>query len=171
MTSRFFLIGVIATLGLTAPIPEAMGAETKRDSAEPSAARPKEVRLKGHVVCLTEALGKAYEVEIPTDHEHLYGFKTTDGHYYTLLRNRFSEPLFVEKSLRQKKLALTGKVLPKSDVLTVQKIQSIHHGKLHDVYYYCDVCAIEAVEPGPCMCCQQPVELVEEALHPVGQKE
>ena len=166
MMAKLHLIAVIATLGLAGPLAAASKSAAKPDDAksDQQAVAPKKVRLKGQVVCLTEVMGKAYDIEFPSGHEHRYGFKTTDDHVYTLFRNRFSKPLFVEESLQQKTLVITGKVLPRSNILTVDKIRSIHDGKLHDVYYYCDVCAIKAVEPGPCMCCQQPVELVEKPV-------
>ena len=37
-------------------------------------------------------------------------------------------------------------------------------GVVHDLYYYCDTCAIRAVAPGDCVCCQAPVELVEKPI-------
>jgi len=36
---------------------------------------------------------------------------------------------------------------------------------VQDIYYYCDVCDIQAVAPGPCECCQGPTELVEKPLN------
>ena len=43
-------------------------------------------------------------------------------------------------------------------------IKSIRNGVVHDLYYYCDICAIESVSPAECACCQGPVELVEKPL-------
>ena len=34
-------------------------------------------------------------------------------------------------------------------------------GKLMDVSYWCEVCSIRSVDPGPCFCCQGKVELRE----------
>jgi len=41
------------------------------------------------------------------------------------------------------------------------KFFTVRDGKLYRVRYYCDVCNIEALEPGPCVCCQRPTELQE----------
>ena len=30
-----------------------------------------------------------------------------------------------------------------------------------DLYYWCEVCSIRGVDPGPCACCQAKVELRE----------
>jgi len=46
----------------------------------------------------------------------------------------------------------------------VTKMKSIRNGVVCDLYYYCDICAIRTVAPGPCVCCQAPVELVEKPL-------
>jgi|SRR5437667_11673421 len=124
----------------------------------------REVELRGKVVCLPEEMHKVYQTDLPTNHEHIYGFKTTNGVYYTLLRTKLSEALFADQRLREKELLLTGNVLPKSQILDVTKMRSIRNGVVNDLYYYCDICAIRTVAPGPCVCCQAPVELVEEPL-------
>ena len=61
-------------------------------------------------------------------------------------------------------LLLTGNALPKSQIFDVTKMKSIRNGVVCDIYYYCDICAIRTVAPGPCVCCQAPVELVEKPL-------
>src|SRR5437867_8707215 len=71
---------------------------------------PREVELRGSVVCLPEHMHKLYQTELPTNHEHLYGFKTNDGTFYTLLRTKFSEALFVDKRMREKELIVRGRV-------------------------------------------------------------
>ena len=43
----------------------------------------------------------------------------------------------------------------------VQWLYTIQKGKLFRVRCYCQVCNIVALEPGPCVCCQQPTELQE----------
>jgi hypothetical protein len=49
-------------------------------------------------------------------------------------------------------------------LLDVTRMRSIRNGQVHDLYYYCSICSIKTVAPGPCMCCQGPVELVEKPL-------
>ena len=41
-------------------------------------------------------------------------------------------------------------------------LHSLHHGKLYDLHYFCDICSIDQAEPGPCMCCREEVRLIEE---------
>ena len=124
----------------------------------------REMELQGKVVCLPEEMHRVYHTDLPTNHEHLYGFKTTNGFYYTLLRTRLSEALFADQRLREKELLLSGNALPKSQIFDVTKMKSIRNGVVYDLYYYCDICAIKTVAPGPCVCCQAPVELVEKPL-------
>jgi len=40
-------------------------------------------------------------------------------------------------------------------------LYTLHNGRLYRVRYFCKVCNIVALEPGPCVCCQQPTELQE----------
>jgi len=127
-------------------------------------ARSQEMEVRGIVVCLPEEMHRLYQTDLPTNHEHIYGFKTTNGIYYTLLRTKLSEALFADQRVREKELLLTGNVLPKSQILDVTAMKSVRNGVVYDLYYYCDICAIRTVAPGPCVCCQAPVELVEKPL-------
>lgn len=55
---------------------------------------------------------------------------------------------------------LEGALRP-DGVFEVEKLFTVRSGKLYRVRYYCEVCNIEALEPGNCVCCQQPTELQE----------
>ena len=115
--------------------------------------------LRGRVVCLVEENGKA-----AANHEHVYGFKTTEGKRYKLVRTRLSEALFVDKRLQEKDLLLKGKLSADSESFEPTAIHSVKNGVVHEVYYWCEICAIEAVAPEICVCCQGPVDLVEMPL-------
>ncbi len=52
----------------------------------------------------------------------------------------------------------------------VERVYTLHGGKLYRVRYYCEVCNIEALEPGDCVCCQQPTELQEIPVDDPGAK-
>ena len=120
--------------------------------------------LRGRVVCLPEEMHRLYQAELPTGHEHIYGFKTSDAKYYTILRAKYSEALFADERFRQKELLLKGRVFPGTQIFEPMTIRSIKNGVVHDLYYYCAICDIETVAPGPCECCQGPTELVEKPL-------
>ncbi len=120
-----------------------------------------EIQLRGRVVCLAEEMHTLYRADLPSEHQHLYGFKMEDGTFYTLLRTALSEALFVDKRLREKELIIKGRTFPHTQILEAISLRSVHNGIVHDLYYYCETCAIRAVAPGNCVCCGEPVELVE----------
>jgi hypothetical protein len=135
------------------------------DAAEPKSAEPAQaVEVRGRVVCLAEEMHRLYEVELPTDHPHLYGFKTAEGKYFTLLRTKYSEALFVDEQVQKKELILKGRTFPDTQILEVSRMRSVKNGVVQDLFYYCTICAIEMICPGKCDCCQGPVELVERPL-------
>ncbi len=43
----------------------------------------------------------------------------------------------------------------------VSHFYTVKGGRLYRVRYYCETCNITALEPGNCVCCQQPTELQE----------
>ena len=94
-------------------------------------------------------------------------FKTESNQSYTLVSNRMSSALFIDTNLQSKTLLLKGRVLPGEKFEVTGNLHSIHDGKIHDLFYYCEVCAIKGIDPGPCMCCREPVVLTEEpAVNP-----
>jgi hypothetical protein len=154
--------GLIFTLGIIA------AANTQRQESQ-TAETPKgqvaqEIQVRGKVVCLAEEMHKLYDSDFSPNHEHLYGVKAKDGSFYTLLRTKLSEALFVDERLHKKELMIKGRTFPKTQILEAISLQSIDHGVVHDLYYYCYTCAIRSVAPGDCECCQEPVELVEKPL-------
>ena len=58
-------------------------------------------------------------------------------------------------------MRLTGRLLPGSQLLQVVEVHSVRNGQLHEVYYWCDVCAIKRFEKKTCECCLGPMELRE----------
>jgi len=131
---------------------------------ESGAPQSKEIRFRGRIVCLAEEMQRLYKAQLPAPHEHLYGFKTDDGKFYTLLRTRTSEAFFSDARLHKLELIVQGRILPNTQILDAIPVGSIHDGKVYDLYYWCTVCAIRTPIPGECMCCQQPVEFVEKPL-------
>jgi hypothetical protein len=65
-----------------------------------------------------------------------------------------------DKRLDGRQVRLEG--IPKPDgSFEVHWLYTIHDGKLFTVRYFCKTCNIVALEPGNCVCCQQPTELQE----------
>ena len=110
------------------------------------------VELKGKLVPAAPSSGKRWK------------FQTVSGAVYTLVSNRMSSALFTDTNFQAKTLLLKGRVsMPAGHFEVTGNLRSIRDGKMHELYYYCDICSIKDTEPGPCMCCREPVHLVEEA--------
>jgi hypothetical protein len=122
---------------------------------------------RGRLVCLLEEMKEKYQAQVAPSHEHLLGFRVEDkgapggARYVTLYRNAGSEALFVDRRFKEHELRLYGRVFPSSSILEISRFQWYRDGKLMDVYYWCEVCSIRGVDPGPCFCCQGKVELRE----------
>jgi len=84
-------------------------------------------------------------------HEKDQPLSATTAHlFHTLL----------DKRLLNREVRVEGTV--KADgTFEVERLYTIKDGKLYLVRYFCKVCNIEALEPGDCVCCQQPTELQE----------
>lgn len=120
------------------------------------------VSLRGRIVCLTEELDKRFNVLPDCDNRHhVYSLKTGDGKIYPLLPTDTAAAVWMDERFRQRELQITARAFPNTSYIEVIKLQSWLSGKLHDLYYYCDICAITAFKPGPCECCQEPVEFRE----------
>jgi hypothetical protein len=122
------------------------------------------IQIKGNIVCLHEAMNKEFGMNIPTDHDHVYGFKTEEGTFYLFLKNNLSAAVFDDERVRDRELILSAWLFPKSNIIDIVSMKSVKDGVLHDLYYYCVICAIRSAVPGPCMCCQDDVEFVEKPL-------
>ena len=158
---RAFLL--VSLLIATSACPKnAEGAEPRPVNTDSNQVRL--VELRGRVVCLAEEMKAKHDTELPTRHQHLWGFRTTNGVYYTLLEGKFSQALFQDERVRAKELLLKARLLPQSHLLELTYFHSIKNGAVQNLYYYCEICAIATVSPETCACCQAPVELVEKPL-------
>jgi hypothetical protein len=138
-----------------------VGALTVRAQDKP-AADASEVSLRGKIVCLTEELDKRFNVLPDCDKQHhVYSLKTSDGKIHPLLPTESAAAVWMDERFRQRELQITARSFPGTNHIEVIKIQSWVNAKLHDLYYYCDICAITAFKPGACECCQEPVEFRE----------
>ncbi|MFN0084602.1 MAG: hypothetical protein ACKVX9_04375 [Blastocatellia bacterium] len=114
--------------------------------------------LRGRVVCLTEELQKSYQITPSCDSRgHLYALKTADGSYSPFLPIDTAAAVWMDERYRTRDLQVTARPFPQNNFIEVIRFQSWVDGKLHDLDYYCDVCAISSHKPGPCECCQDPV--------------
>ncbi len=65
-----------------------------------------------------------------------------------------------DKRLRNRELRVEGEWAP-DGTFKVSKFYTVKDSRLYRVRYFCEVCNVEALEPGNCVCCQQPTELQE----------
>lgn len=82
---------------------------------------------------------------------------TDDGKTYPIIKDDGSRMFFKDRTLLDRPMRLTGRLLPQTGLLQVVAVQSVLKGELHDLYYWCDVCSIRTFEPGACGCCGDPL--------------
>ncbi len=95
--------------------------------------------------------------------------KTAAKEYPLAGRNQYLFATLEDKRLRNDEVRLKG-WFRKDGNFQVEELNTIHHGELYRIRYYCETCNIVALEPGPCMCCQHPVELQEIPLNKNDKK-
>ena len=89
-------------------------------------------------------------------------FKADSGAVYNFVSNRMSLALLTDTNLQSKHLVLKGRTQSSTNLFEVTgNLRSIRDGKLCDLFYFCEICTIYGIEPGPCFCCREPVILVE----------
>jgi len=114
---------------------------------------------------------RRHGADVPQKHEHDYGFKTDSGLCYSLLRGPGAEALLLDTNLHTKVLLLKGRIFPQTQILEVTgRLHSLSGGKTNELYYYCDICAIDTSFPGPCLCCREPVHLIEQPVESKPKK-
>jgi hypothetical protein len=137
-------------------------------AASPSPAAEKKAAAKashfqGKVVALAELLKKK-DVKLDADAAPAtLALEADDGKVYPLVKNDGSRMFFKDKALLNRPMRLTA-TLVAGGLLDVSAAHSVVKGKLHEVYYWCDNCALAYSEPGECICCGAAVKLVEVAV-------
>jgi hypothetical protein len=115
----------------------------------------------GKVVPLAELLVKR-DAKLDADAEPYWmALQTDDGKILPLVKDAGSRMFFKDAKLLKRPMRLTGKLIPGSQLLQVINVHSVVNGKLHDVYYWCDICTIKGYEAGKCDCCGAPMEFRE----------
>ena len=121
--------------------------------------------FRGRMVCLSEEMQRRFSANVPQKHAHDFGLKTEEGRYYSLLHTASADALLTDTNLHSRTLVVKGRLFPETQLLeVVGNLHSLKDGKLYELYYYCDICAIKTSVPGPCMCCREPVYLREEQV-------
>jgi hypothetical protein len=127
-----------------------------------AAPEPKWDVLTGKVVPAGELANKA---EIKLDRDAIPGlvFFEHNGKSYPILKDAGGRRFFKDERLLNKEYRITGRIVG-GTMLQVIAVQSIKDGQPHDIYYWCDICAIRRAEKNDCECCGAEMELREEPL-------
>lgn len=131
------------------------------DSAKPEA---KQQFYKGKVVPLAayfEKLGAKMDKEAAAQS---YALITDDGKVYPLIKDDGGRMFFKDERLLNRPMRLTARPVGETNFLQVFQVHSYLKGELHDVYYWCDICAIKRFEKKDCDCCGAPMEFREEQV-------
>jgi len=92
--------------------------------------------------------------------DHGLVLRTSKKDYPLAARTSYLFHTLQDKRLAGREVRLEGTTKADGN-FEVAKLFTIRDGKLYRVRYFCEVCNIEALEPGLCVCCQQPTELQE----------
>ena len=115
---------------------------------------------KGKVVSLADLLKKE-NTKIDDDVPMLV-LQAEDGKLYPLVKDAGSRMFFKDAKLLNRPMRLTARKLPNSEFLQVISVKSYVKGKLHEPYYWCDICTIKRYEGGACDCCGMPLDFHED---------
>ena len=113
----------------------------------------KNLTLTGKVVPLNDLLAKSGVKIDPDSAPYFLAFHSDDGKIYLLIRDAGSRMFFKDAKLLNRPMRLTARLIPNSQILQVINVHSLVNGKLHEVYYWCDICTIKRFEAGICECC------------------
>jgi hypothetical protein len=128
-------------------------------AASPDPPPREAVELRGRAVCVDAA---GHRQACGRDPER-FALESADGALHPFAPEDVLAAIFKDARVRDRDLAIRAR--PRADgVLEIVKVYSVKQGKLHDVHYYCEVCAITAYAPGPCPCCRREMELRETPL-------
>jgi len=122
----------------------------------------KEVQIDGKVVPMKTVLDKE-KIKIDADAApHWLALVTDEGKVYPLLKDDGSRMFFVDATLQNRPMRLTGRLVGDGQLLQVFQVHSRVKDELREVFYWCDICSIKRFEKRACECCGAPMELREE---------
>jgi hypothetical protein len=156
MSRAFFPGAMLVSMILSLPMP----------LVSPAAPPPQTKSLEGKVVPLAGLLEKFGSRLDPEAAPHWLALVTADGKIYPLIKDEGSRMFFSDPKLCNRPMRVTGRLFEDTHLLQVLSVNSIIHGELHEVYYWCEICSIRRNEKLPrCECCGGPMELREVPLN------
>lgn len=154
MSPRMKRLGLLLALGF-AVLPLGIGAAGSKSTQGNQT-------FEGKVVPLADLLAKS---GTPIDADaapFLLVLQTNDGKIYPLLKDEGSRRFFKDAKLLNRPMRIVARTVQNSSILQVITVHSVVKGKLHDVYYWCDICTIKRFEAGICDCCGEAMVFREE---------
>jgi hypothetical protein len=121
------------------------------------AQNPKSIVLRGRLVCFEN--GKRVD-PVADSPDVRYALQDAQGKLYPFSRSDDGAAMFVDPRVRRLDLQVTVQTASENEFQVI-KVQSIHNGKLYDIYYFCELCNIKAYAPGLCPCCRNEMEFRE----------
>jgi hypothetical protein len=149
-------LGILAALGMSLS-PVLFAADPPKSDAKPQFYNGKVVSLATYF----EKLGTKMDREAAPQ---WYGLVTDDGKIYPLIKDDGSRMFFKDERLLNRPMRLTARLIGNSNFLQVFQVHSYLKNQLHEVYYWCDICAIKRFEKKDCDCCGAPMIFREEPV-------
>src|SRR5262245_48452308 len=129
-----------------------------------TSAQPKNAEFAGKVVPLADSLDKL-GAKLDKDAAPFWlALVTDDGKVYPLIKDSGSRMFFKDKQLSNRPMKITGRLLGEPRMLQVLSVRSVVNGRVHEPYYWCDICKIKRFEPNACDCCQADLEFREDPV-------
>lgn len=157
---------VLLIVALSAPLlpllgPNGQSGAHAADAAKKPAA-PKVEHYTGKVVPLADLVAKTGTKLDADAAPYWLALVTREGKVYPLIKDGASRLFFRDTALLNRPMRLTGQLLPGSHIMRVRSVRSVRKGKLHEIYYWCDICSIRRAEKlSMCPCCGAAMELQE----------
>ena len=89
-----------------------------------------------------------------------------DGRVYPLLPTETARFFYQDEQMQRRPMELGVRLDDRSQTIDLIDVHSVKDGRLNEIYYWCEICAIKRYQKKTCECCQGPVEVRE---HPVGE--
>ena len=131
------------------------------DPAPPKIKAGEKKEFKGKVVPLDDLLKKVGSRLDSDARKHWVALVCDDGQIYPLIKEDRSRMFFQEPKVQNRQMIITGRLSAGTHLLQVLDVKSVLKGHVHDIYYWCDICAIRRPAGGVCECCGGPMELRE----------
>ena len=112
--------------------------------------------VRGRVVWMAEALKEQFQIStVPEVAENNLAIQTADGRLIPIAENIRGRAFRKDERLRDMEVELLVRRHTRQPFVQIIRVYELaDDDQRFEVDYWCDVCAINMFEPGPCSCCQ-----------------